>query len=613
MLNATMSAMAEDTRSTSKGAVLSGDTQESQGGFDLRSWQGLTEVLKVARQSGLPDIQYAEFRDLVLQYAQRGGDVALRKKIDAQVALFKKKIQEDKAKIEEEAQINTVKQSKPRDEHAEKLGIRRAQPAFAPVRVRVTEAPLHSEQSNKQEPTNTPAVHDTDEHKKTSKEIPPTPIEVPVASTLSNVVKSVDEYKARITEIKRNVNARVGNPVALIDTRNQVGRVYMSALLTAMKATGPGATMSIEEAMVKLEEAYAAITNNGIPKTVQPIASTVQEQSIPEVSKVESDDKPEPEQIVEHQSEPQPVEQPLITSEASIPVESEPEQVPAPAPVIELAPEPEQIVEHQSEPQPVEQPLITSEAPIALESVLVPEPEAVLEQTQSPVIEPAPEPEVVSGWVSEEPLPQVSENQSREEENKELEISQFTQTPIPKPRRKSISSRLGIPSLLDIETNESSSNIGYRSEDSQEGVLKTEPAKDSEYISAPAPVRVENRERRPLDPTGQTELADSEITVALNQLLHEWSIFESSGLFGMGPGGVDHPLYVTLSRLTMGEVISGRWEHASAKTTHIIKDYVDAWRHEQGVAYNPTETFEHYLRRVVQRIVKRQKGEIIVA
>jgi hypothetical protein len=58
----------------------------------------------------------------------------------------------------------------------------------------------------------------------------------------------------------------------------------------------------------------------------------------------------------------------------------------------------------------------------------------------------------------------------------------------------------------------------------------------------------------------------------------------------------------------MGEVLSGRYDGADMKIVHAIKDYVDAWRHEQGIAYNPKETFEHYLRRVSLRIMKRQKG-----
>jgi hypothetical protein len=110
--------------------------------------------------------------------------------------------------------------------------------------------------------------------------------------------------------------------------------------------------------------------------------------------------------------------------------------------------------------------------------------------------------------------------------------------------------------------------------------------------------------------TPQSELMSPDVTMALGKLLHEWKIFASSGLFGMGPGGIEHPLYIKLARLSMAEIITGRYEEADMKVVHAIKDYVDAWRHEQGIAYSPSETFEHYLRRVAQRILNRQSGVI---
>jgi hypothetical protein len=106
----------------------------------------------------------------------------------------------------------------------------------------------------------------------------------------------------------------------------------------------------------------------------------------------------------------------------------------------------------------------------------------------------------------------------------------------------------------------------------------------------------------------QAELYAPKTTAMLNNLLHEWSIFSASGFLGTGPSGAEHPLFVTLAPLSMGEVIAGRWEGVDPKQLKIIKQYVDAWRHEQGLTYTLSETFEHYLRRVVDRIAKRQNG-----
>ena len=104
----------------------------------------------------------------------------------------------------------------------------------------------------------------------------------------------------------------------------------------------------------------------------------------------------------------------------------------------------------------------------------------------------------------------------------------------------------------------------------------------------------------------QVDLFTPTITKALTELLHEWDIFAGSGFLGIGPAGIEHPLFQKLASVGMSEVLSGRWEGSNPKITREIKMYVDAWRHEQAVAYSANETFEHYLRRVIQKILKRQ-------
>jgi hypothetical protein len=157
---------------------------------------------------------------------------------------------------------------------------------------------------------------------------------------------------------------------------------------------------------------------------------------------------------------------------------------------------------------------------------------------------------------------------------------------------------VSIPSLVTTEEKtDGSSTITYRENKyTKKGIVSTET--------------VSSLQKQDIDifdvMVKQTELSTPQITTMLNKLLHEWSIFGGSGLFGMGPGGAEHPLFKQLSVLSMGEVVAGRWNNADPKVIKIIKQYVDAWRHEQGIIFTPNETFEHYLRRVVQRIVKRQ-------
>ena len=82
----------------------------------------------------------------------------------------------------------------------------------------------------------------------------------------SNSVVHVD-VQERIKEIKKLVNDKVGNPINLIDAHNEVGREYMNALLDAMKKSNGGKLEEVEQAMERLETAFAhvqgAITGNG--------------------------------------------------------------------------------------------------------------------------------------------------------------------------------------------------------------------------------------------------------------------------------------------------------------------------------------------------------------
>lgn len=107
--------------------------------------------------------------------------------------------------------------------------------------------------------------------------------------------------------------------------------------------------------------------------------------------------------------------------------------------------------------------------------------------------------------------------------------------------------------------------------------------------------------------SGMDPLLTPEVTSGLDQLLSEWSLFKSSGIFGTGPSGNDHPLYTKISPLTMAAVIAGRFEGATPQIKQSITDYMNGWRYEEGIVHEHGETFEHYLRRVVRHILSKQK------
>ncbi len=101
-------------------------------------------------------------------------------------------------------------------------------------------------------------------------------------------------------------------------------------------------------------------------------------------------------------------------------------------------------------------------------------------------------------------------------------------------------------------------------------------------------------------------LQDPDVDSGLDQLLGEWSLFKKSGVFGTGPKGRQHPLFLKLAVIPMPLILSGRYEGSTNEIRQSITDYMNGWRYEQGVVYNQDETFEHYLRRVIRHIIDSQ-------
>jgi hypothetical protein len=107
-------------------------------------------------------------------------------------------------------------------------------------------------------------------------------------------------------------------------------------------------------------------------------------------------------------------------------------------------------------------------------------------------------------------------------------------------------------------------------------------------------------------PTGDP-LYTKEVDDGLEQLLSDWSLFKKSGLFGTGPHGRQHPLYKKVSDLQVPLLLAGRFDGATQEIRQSITDYMNGWRYEQGIIYQPGETFENYLRRVIRHILDLQK------
>jgi hypothetical protein len=104
-------------------------------------------------------------------------------------------------------------------------------------------------------------------------------------------------------------------------------------------------------------------------------------------------------------------------------------------------------------------------------------------------------------------------------------------------------------------------------------------------------------------------LFTKEVDAGLQQLLSEWSLFKKSGLFGTGPSGREHPLFIKIAPLQLPLLLAGRFEGSSPEIRQSVTDYMNGWRYEQGIVYEKDETFEHYLRRVIRHIIDLQNAK----
>jgi hypothetical protein len=599
-------------------AVSRGKQHAGSPAFDLHSWQGLTAVLKLGKESLKEVGQYAEFRNLVLSYAQNGGDATLRKQIDAIVATFRTSgesvsvspvesvapsVQTTPAPVlapqqterEVHADVEQLSQSLDAKPHileessapahakmpAQRFGIQRAVPQFkitssntqhvsdVPTSVQAPVLPCV--------PAESPAETSVKEHSPSSPSATSSPAQaaddvtrerfstfIPHADSKSvddttMKMRTPEEYKARIAEIKRMVHSHVGNPVTLMDTHNELGRQYMATLLSTLKATMSGSPLNPEVELAKLEKVTEELIHEHTHKPVEEtsVASAA-------VASTQSVFPKEPQ--VPPNKEPESVQDTQASQAVAQPVSVE-------------------IVEDTQKDHP--QSVHTESSPL---SEAAPTPLADDPHESAPAILPVPEDTVV---------PSVT--------NSESEVDQ----PTPKEPMTSESPIEAVPSVQpSTETPPTHSpELSVK-----EHVAVAIPTMGAETPSTPH-IPVQHREpsvppkiilNTPPGDIKQADLVTPQINEALAHLLDEWNIFAGSGFFGTGPGGTHHPLYKQLSVLSMGEVLAGRWEKSDPKIVRSIKQYVDAWRHEQGIAYTINETFEHYLRRVIQRILKRQ-------
>ena len=357
------------------------------------------------------------------------------------------------------------------------------------------------------------------------------------------------------------MHAVVGNPIALMNANNAIGREYMTSLLGAMKAVSGGAPGSLIVSMNRLEAAFESVMNfaeDGLPLATTP--PELLQKSVP-VEHVESPSPSESELVIEDRTI---LNQPVVQQQSQYTPQSEP-MIKEPLPPVQPEPEPEPVFVSEPAPEPI----------------AVPPP---LKETT---------------WTPPMPEQQVSRRETESEATSAI---------------PSLRARLaGIPPVPPVAPTsmapqiEDTPSVHIPRDNKQRTVISPAPVLTYEEAQVDPELREMVRERVE-DASDRYSLYGALVNQGVSELLAAWPIFSSSGVFGTGPAAVDHPLFRTLAPLSMGAIMAGRFENTSPAIIDSIKDYANAWRHEQGISFTQIETFDHYLRRVVQRILKRQNS-----
>lgn len=348
----------------------------------------------------------------------------------------------------------------------------------------------------------------------------------------ATVDSSVSEARMeRIRSIKSDINNRVGNPVNLVDLNNEVGREYMSALLSAMKLLSSDSDSVAELAMNRLEAVYNTAIN-------------------------------------------------LLDTTATAPSVA--------VPVVTVVPQVVKILPTIP---------VSSEATSSVNNnIVTPEP---FNSPFSKVSEVENVNAGVSGYAVQEPV--TFEEKAEPTMMQNFETSNFS-TPIQSPVVPTSVPPLNVP------------NTPIPASPLKVAPVSEIPSYQSTVISplteSATPLR-QISELRTRDEVNNTSvngnpLYTKAIDDGLEQLLSEWSLFKKSGLFGTGPSGREHPLFLKLAAIQIPLILAGRFDGSTQEIKQSVTDYMNGWRYEQGIVYEKGESFEVYLRRVIKHIIDLQ-------
>ena len=467
-----------------------------------------------------------------------------------------------------------------------------------------------------------------------------TPTSKPSAPAAAPGAAGTGPQLARIREIKKLVNEKVGNPVKLVELDSAVGREYMNALLDAMKKLSGGAAGGLDSAMERLEAAYSAVERvvkeRGAPSP-QPAAPS---DAPPPHNSAAAKPDPEPQRAETPPSQPAPEADPGVS--APIPVASAETASAASSPP-SFAP-----TSMQQPPQAPPQEGASSAAPgKASETDIMPPPDPPPPQTpKAPATSPSkpdpatrldnpdvPTPNTESTPQADQPAAQP--RQADTPESVAVGQDRPVQQPVPPPPAPSQPAAAtaveqpvvpaGAPAPTPPPQPGASDVVPPTTRGPAATDSRTTNARQNRAAVAgqtPAASGITSLAHSKTDwhtpqdlPTADSvstgeagdPLFTKEVDDGLDQLLSDWDLFKRSGLFGTGPNGREHPLYKKIANLQIPLLLAGRFEGANQEIKQSVTDYMNGWRYEQGIIYEQGETFEHYLRRVIRHILDLQK------
>jgi len=576
--------------------------------FDLDSQTGVTHLLASVRVSEISPEQKNELRDLIFLYTNGGKDQSVRNTLEQKIQAYKL------VPVAPPAKPPVVEEAVP-VQPAYPFGTSRPSPSF-PVTAKVTDKEEQQPEAPVTEPkpeprpvvppvapqavvTSSPApIPKPVEEKTPATPAPiPEPVPTPTPTPVANVPvpppnTTYDSSKSlqRIREIKSLVNDKVGNPVNLVDINNEVGREYMGALLDAMKKLNNGT--SALSAMKRLEEAYLVVEKT--------LAEHEEKQAEAKITLPEPAPDVTPTPPVKTEEAPKEVQTPIKPMESKAvpppikPVESKavpPPTPPQPEPTTPIeepkppvpAKEKAKPVALSTQPKPPEVPPVSTLKPVTTDKEAQP---VSLPTHKATVPVPKPQPiEPIKTELPQQPVqPVVAEQTATPEDSKEVPSAWGSDT-----------------DTVDISQTERTSL----------------PADNKAVSLAQSKTKPRTPDELPLASALETSsvsgdpLFTKEVDDGLQQLLSEWILFKKSGLFGTGPKGREHPLFLKVAGLQIPLLLAGRFEGATQEIKQSITDYMNGWRYEQGIIYEQGETFEHYLRRVIRHILDLQKRKVV--